>query len=230
MGTNFLKNEALAYVAAATLAFGLFEGFDSFMTFCQWLQPLIYAWRFLVYNLFDLLFFWLPFEIPRAIIDIVVVMLLAATVLFRALSMWTRRQNLNEAPGTIVLQNQNVFLKLYPFCVFIVGGFILLPVFGWTPQLLPEVVNFTTKLQSVMYAFPLMLRFAVFAFLSSLAFFVRAKLEQGLFIEAAISRQLVRVVTMLALLLTLNFIGLYADTIRSIDMGQVTQDVHGQGR
>lgn len=224
MENKVIKNEALAYIAAASLAFALFEGFENFLVFCEWLQPLIYAWRFLIYNLFDLLFFWIPFTIPRAIIDIFVVALLAGALILRAAFLWENRRNAETFSGVIVLDNQGLLLKLYPFCVIIVGGFFLLPVFGETPQSLLGPLG-GSNLQDLLYPLPLMARFFVFAACSAMALFIRAKLEEGLFMEAAVSRQLLRVVTILALLLTVNFLGLYADKLRGIDIDHLTQDV-----
>lgn len=129
-----LKSEAVAMLAATLMALGLFSGLDNFLDFCQWLQPFVYYWKYYVHAIVDLLFIWLPVDLPNSVKDLFALAFLSASIMIRVSSQEQRLMNPDseEIPEEVVKR-----LAFYRKTAVGTTGFVaivfLFPVFGWSP-------------------------------------------------------------------------------------------------
>lgn len=211
----FVRAEGTAFFAALTLAFALFEGLDSFLEFCRWLQPAVYYWRYYLYLLIDTMFFWLPFSLPSSVKDV-----FALAILFFLVVMRTQRQtnDLLSKPADEVAEKVGSQLSWYIKTVILstalVLSFFLLPMLGWyqvEPSGPEDTVN---AADSVLSFIPRMIRGFVAMAAIGLIVFLPSKIEYNV-IRGYFSRHMWRVSTIFLVLCFVNFIGLKADDIGS---------------
>lgn len=210
---DFLRKEGIAAFAALAFGFSLFEGFENFLQFCEWLQPLIFYWRFIIYNLVDGLLFFLPFKLPRFLIDTVLFGVFVFGFVMRAEIEWDRNRKSQKISDEEV--RSSFYLRLYAWGGLILAIVFILPVFGEMQR--DKMLEGWEGLSWFYQQITLIMRFLAFIIFSIFLLFVRADDFEGQFREYAISRYCWRTLAVFSALLAVNGIGLYADKIAKIE-------------
>ena len=84
MKDRSLFRRAWGWLSIPMSVLGLLSLSDSLVNFHQHISDLISSYREIVYPLFEMLFSWLWFEVPKSIIDYIFIGFLMATCWFRA--------------------------------------------------------------------------------------------------------------------------------------------------
>lgn len=216
----------MAYLAALTLGLTLFQQFEPFLNFCQWLQPIVYYWRLYVYQFFDLIFFWLPFSLPAFFKDILALAVLAVALASRVNGQLQKVTGEHRDEMALIELDQKLswFRKtMFLPSVFIVAVF-LTPVFGWNVNM-NATPNDASSLGALFNMFAMLLRcltgIALIAILILVGDGLESRVGKGFF-----SKHMWRVSTVFLALLTINFVGLYADEIRGVNQPNVEAGIH----
>lgn len=201
------RGDTIFLLAVVGSAFSIFQTFDAFISFCNWLQPVIFYWRYYLYLIFDYVFFWLPFTIPSAYKDIFATIILFSGVITRSVYL-PPTSSLGTEIGTESRSRYQAFLvRSLAFSSGAVAFFFLVPVFGWKPDF--DTKSALTEVVSTMGVLvKLLLSVGAIGFL-----YLIPDGDEGDAIRKSISRQMWRILLMITALLCLNQVGLWADNI-----------------
>lgn len=227
-----VKSEILLFFAAVGLAFSIFQGFEPFLEFCQWVQPFVYYWRFYTYKFWEYVLFFFPFSIPYNMADFLTFVLFVFFMGIRA------RSSVHEVISSGVVDvseyvesvYSTFYQRTYLIPLSFVSVFVVLPVVGWSPPepLFVRPESFSDRLsQAVEKAYfyaPVVIKclmVLVFVGYFELCNFISANSDNQKVWKSHFSKYLWTVSTIILSLASLNFIGLYADDIRSVNLPPV---------
>lgn len=213
--SQFLKDESIALIAAIGLAFTLFTGLESFLEFSQWLQPFVYFWRYFLYKVFDIFFFWVPFSFPNSIKEVFALAVLILALIFRVenqykdLSTKSNSSDWAEITGIVAFYNKTALLSSG-----IVVAVFLFPILGWSPsEDRSPKSSWVDRYDFVTSFLPMTLKGAAATAIMGAIFFAGEKHKSKIMV-ALFSKHMWRVITVILALVVVNYVGLYADEIR----------------
>mgnify|MGYP000535880640 CR=1 FL=1 len=213
---RFFKSESIALIAAIGLAFTLFTGLESFLEFCQWLQPFVYYWRYFLYKVFDIVFFWLPFSLPNTIKEVFALAVLVLALVFRVENQYKNLPKTSNSSDWVEITGIVAFYyKTALLSTGIVVAVFLFPVLGWSPsEDRPSKSSWVDRYDWLTSFLPMTLRGAAATAIVGIIFFAGEKYESKIKV-ALFSKHMWRVVTVILALVFINYVGLYADKIRN---------------
>jgi len=209
---KMMRYDAIATIAALGSAFAIFQSFDAFVDFCRWLQPLVFYWRYYIYLAFDYLFFWLPFGIPETIKDVLAAAFLIGGVVIRCATQSEKK--LSKEIVDRLRPASSFYIRTVLLSCGAVLIFFLAPVFGWVPDHVQTSVP--NSLEEFFSFLPIFIK--VFFSIGVFALIILISDDDlGDIRRETISHQMWRIIMVIATLVIINQIGLWADDLRPLN-------------
>ncbi len=207
-----MKSETFFLLGSIGLAFSLFQSFEPFVTFCNFIKPFVEGWRLILYGAWNHFFGLIGIELSTATMDMInlVVFTLVGILRFASLRHFT-----SDAQMKFHFYNEDFWSRSYVVWATIVIVIILVPsIFSNVEISLTESKNIlVSQTNSASVFFKLFIAFSVIALgVAHVLFDLSRELELiSINLSKSVSKYFFRAVGVFVILNAINFVGLYAE-------------------